>query len=180
MNRWKLGALAVAGVLLISACQTQPTHYGPASYDPPLPCAARFEQRAGLLNLPPTRPRTSSANSREPVQIASTISYDRRLSASAQWTDFNDGWSSLALRLKSVGAQSISVHLTDVALPAKSQIWLCSADGRTQEGPYRQAMDGQLWTSVVPGSEGWLDVLVPSQQRDQFKATLFEIFGGFH
>ena len=177
MTRWNTGALTLVGSLLICACQTQPVHYGPASYDPPAPCAAGFEQRAGLLNLPPTSPPRNQSG---PVRIANTISYDHRLGASAQWTDFDNGWSSLALRLKSVGAQSISAHLSDVRLPEKSQIWLCSADGRSQQGPYRDAMDGQLWTSPVPGAEGWLEVLVPSNERDQFKATLYEIFGGYH
>ncbi|MGH8455784.1 MAG: hypothetical protein ACRETW_15670 [Stenotrophobium sp.] len=183
MLPWKKIGVAAACALAVSACESQPANpYSgvPATRDAPPACAADFARRAGELVLPPTvSPATKQTGKSEPLRIANTIAYNRRLDASARWTEFDDGWSSLALRLKSDGAKSISVHLTEATLPTGTQIWLCSPDGLTRQGPYRDVMDGELWTSVVPGSQAWLEVLVPTAQRDGLKIRLAEIFGGY-
>jgi hypothetical protein len=147
----------------------------------PLACAAGFADRAGTLKLARTEAPAQTRDSKSaPLRFANSIAVGLPLVRNARITHFDNGWSSLALRIQSGGAKSISVHLTDVFLPRDTEIWLCSSDGLQQQGPYREALDGDVWTPVVRGEEAWLDVLVPTAHQSDFQATLAQVFGGFH
>lgn len=133
-----------------------------------------------MLKLANTKAPTDLQDSKsEPLRYANTINVSKPLTELARLSHFENGWSSFALSIHSQGAQSISVHLTAATLPRETEVWLCSPDGLTKQGPYRNAIGGDIWTPVVTGEEAWLDVLLPTAKENNFKATLAEIFGGF-
>lgn len=175
---------ALSLLTLIAGCQSSPAaesvNAAPASRNAPPPCAANFAQRAGTLKLANTKvPKDLNDSKSAPLQFANTINVSKPLAELGRFSRFDNGWSSLALSVQSEGAQSISVHISAATMPRGTEIWLCAPDGLRKEGPYRELMGGDVWTPVVPGDIAWLDVLVPSSQENQFKATLAEVFGGF-
>ena len=176
--------LAALVLACTAGCQSSPAadpaNAPPASYDAPPACAGNFGQRAGTLKLENTRPPKDLNDSKSAaLPFASTINVSKPLDALARTTRFDNGWSSMALSIQSLGAQSLSVHLSNLVLPRGSEIWLCAPDGSRSEGPYREAVGGDVWTPVIQGDVAWLDVLVPTAKAGQFKATLAEVFGGF-
>ncbi len=178
-------SLALALPTLLAGCMSSPSSADslsdiPAARTAPPPCAANFPQRAGTLTLANTKvPKDLVDSKSAPMQFANTINVSKPLKQLARVSHFDNGWSSFALSVQSSGAQSISVHISAATLPRGSEIWLCSPDGLRNEGPYRDAIGGDVWTPVVPGDVAWLDVLVPTSQENSFKATLAEVFGGF-
>lgn len=171
---------------ILAGCVSSPTSADsttpniPASRNAPPPCASNFAQRAGNLTLANTlAPKDLVDNKSAPQQFANTINVSKPLKDLAKASRYDNGWTSYALSVQSRGAQSISVHITAATMPRHSEIWLCSPDGLRSEGPYRDPVGGDVWTTVVPGEVAWLDVLVPTAQENSFKATLAEVFGGF-
>jgi hypothetical protein len=173
----------LALLLAAAGCRSLPADPDPNAPPPgrvPLACAQGYVQRSELLRLARTEaPADGSAGKRGDQRLANTLAVDKNLQRAAHVTDFDNGWSSFALRISSEGAHSISVHLADLELPRGTEVWLCSADGSTRQGPYREAVGGNLWTPVVPGSEAWLEVLVQTAHRRELKATVAEVYGGF-
>ena len=167
-----------------SMVMSSPPKYMPAepppSSDIPYACAADFPKRSELLTLPATfAPAAQQDSKNAPLRFANLLPVNQLLDHLARLTPFDNGWTSYALRIKSPDAKSISVHLGALQLPGGSQIWLCSPDGITRQGPYRDAPTGELWTPIVPGDEAWLEVLIHSRKRDEFQATLVDVSGGF-
>lgn len=181
---YRCRALA-AGLIaaLLGGCQTAPSAADdgtPPLRNAPPACAANFATRTPLLTLPRTEAPSDLSDSKSaPLQFANDLKIDKSLLRAAQVTRYDNGWSSIGLRLRSDGARSLSVHLSEVVLPPGAEIWLCAPDGRTQQGPYREAVGGDLWTPVVPGEEAWLDVLVETRRQDAFKARIADAYGGF-
>lgn len=180
MVRRHLLVVLTAATWMTAACgaATAPPVRDP-SPRPPEGCSRDFPASAPMLELDATRAPASSPRKGQPLQFANTIAVNRELAGEGEWTDFDDGWSSLALRLRSPGARTLSVHLTAATLPARTQVWICSADGRVRQGPYREATGGELWTPVVPGDEARLEVIVPTRDKAAFSAILAEAYGGF-
>ncbi|MES2490514.1 MAG: hypothetical protein V4607_12050 [Pseudomonadota bacterium] len=146
----------------------------------PTPCAGNFAQRAGTLTLANTKvPTDINDNKNNPLYFANKINVSKPLTDLARVSHLENGWSSFALSIQSQGAQSISVHISKATLPRGTEIWLCAPDGLQNEGPYSNAIGGDVWTPVVAGDVVWLDVLVPTAKETAFKATLAEVFGGF-
>lgn len=174
-------------LLSLNACSlvlSSPPKYLPAEPPPspetPYACASDFARRSELLTLPATfAPTHPQDNKSAPLSFANRLPVNQLLDHIARLTPFDNGWSSYALRIQSPGAKSLSVHLGALQLPGGSEVWLCSADGSVRQGPYREAVTGELWTPVVPGDEAWLEVLVHSRKRDEFQATLVDVSGGF-
>lgn len=167
---------------LMVGCQSSPSAADApeAARIAPAPCLDNFAQRAGTLKLANTKASTDFKDSKNvPLNFAQKINVSKPLSQLARITRFENGWSSYALSITSEGAQSISVHISAATLPRGSEIWLCASDGSRTEGPYRDAIGGDVWTPVVPGEVAWLDVLVPTNKESAFQATLAEVFGGF-
>lgn len=170
---------------LLAGCQSSPSAADAvdalsASRIAPLPCTSNFVQRAGALKLANTKAPTDLVDKKsEPLRFANTINVSKPVAELAKVSHLDGGWSSFALSIRSQGAQSISIHLTAATLPRGTEIWLCAPDGTRNEGPYRDAIGGDVWTPVVTGEEAWLEVLVPTVQENIFKATLAEVFGGF-
>jgi hypothetical protein len=172
-------ALAGCSLLLSSQPAFLPAE-PPASLETPYACASDFAKRSELLTLPATEaPRVINDSKSAALPFATTLPVNQLLDHVARLTPFDNGWSSYALRIRSAGAKSLSVHLSGLQLPGGSEVWLCSADGSLRQGPYRDAPTGELWTPVVNGDEAWLEVLVHSRKRDEFQATLVDVSSGF-
>ena len=179
--------LLLSALLTLASCSllapSQPAYLPsepPPSSETPYACASDFSKRSELLTLPATEaPRDIKDSKSAPLPFATTLPVNQLLDHVARLTPFDNGWSSYALRIRSAGAKSLSVHLAGLQLPGGSEVWLCSADGSLRQGPYRDAPTGDLWTPVVTGDEAWLEVLVHSRKRDEFQATLVDVSGGF-
>lgn len=167
--------LASTCLLAFGGCASAPQAPAvTASAYPPEACGAAFPADAPLLELRRTRlPESADAS------FAQHLDIDRSLGRAGRWTDRPDGWSSLALALQSPGAQSLSLHLSDMKLPPRTQIWFCSPDGRLRHGPYREATGGELWTPVVPGERAHLQIWVPTAARATFTGRLADAQGGY-
>lgn len=175
---------SLAGIFsafLLSACQSM-TEPAPAliAAGAPLAGAKGYRDRAPLLQIgATTAPQNPASGKGKPYQVAVTIRVDKNLQDLGRWTELGDGWSSLALRLVSDGAKSISLHLHPAVLPANAELWLCSADGSLRQGPLRDLGGSGLYTPVVTGSEVWIEALAPSAQKSLLNVRIVEAFGGF-
>lgn len=176
---------AVLIALGLSACQNGVPRPG-ALFDAPLPespipegCASRGPATVPKLRLPRTEAPLSRKNTDPSVDLAQVHTVNQALQDAGVWTDFDDGWSLLSLELRSDGARSLAVRLREAQLPRKSEVWICSADKRVRQGPYREATDGDLWTPVVPGNAALIQVWLPTTLRGNFKAQLADVYGGY-
>jgi len=167
---------------LLSACQPALWRGAPE----PLPvtrapdgCRARSAETPPILTLPKTETLTQHSSKGEPMELAQVHTVNRPLERVGVWTDYDDQWSLLSLQLGSQGARSIAVRLRDSTLPPKTEIWLCSADRRVHQGPYREATGGELWTPVIPGDAALIEVWVPTAYKPRFKAELADVYGGY-
>jgi hypothetical protein len=177
-RRLTAGIAVLLGLAACSSVPEAPVHR-PAAARAPEGCGKDFAADTPLLTLAPTRAPTASSRKSQPFQFANEIRIRSPLAQEGLWTDFDDGWSSLTLRIASADATSLALHLTALRLPERSQIWFCSADGRFRQGPYREAVGGELWTPVVLGAEALLQIDVPTLARAEFEGELAEAFGGF-
>lgn len=171
--RYALGC----ALLLLTGCAgtTARDAAPPATAYPPEACGAGFPADAPVLKLAATTVPEKDA----PVAFGKRIAVDRSLTRAGGWTDRPDGWSTLALVLQSAGARSLSLHLSELQLPPRTELWLCSPDGRVRHGPYREATGGELWTPVVPGEQASLQIWVPSTARHALKGTLADVQSGY-
>jgi hypothetical protein len=151
----------------------------PAAAKTPEGCGRDYPANAPLMSLAPTREPSTKTQKSEPFQFANEIRVHGDLTSEGLWTDYPDGWSTLALRFASEDAKSLALHLTQVKLPPRSQIWFCSGDGKFKQGPYREAIGGELWTPVVPGEEAKLQIDVPTAAKHDFHGEIEAAFGGF-
>ncbi|HUP92708.1 MAG TPA: hypothetical protein VM074_10710 [Solimonas sp.] len=182
MNRFrrKSGLAGLTVTLLASACQSAPPAPPAASATSPEGCTIDFPADAPLLALAATEaPAQTDDRKGQPLRFATSIAVHRQLEDAGAWGEFSDGWSSLYLRVASPGAKSLSLHLAQLSLPARAQVWFCSADNRVRQGPYREAVSGELWTPVVPGSEARIEVQVPTAAKRELRAQLAEVFGAY-
>ena len=162
-------ALLVATML--GACASTPRADAPAAPYPPPACDAPAFDRAKTLELRPTRSDDADA-------FARRIPVGRSLARVARVHDTDSGWSTLLVLMQSEGAQSLSAHLRGLQLPARTEIWWCSADGRERHGPYRDAVGGELWTPVIRADRALLQVWMPAASLRQFEGELADVQGG--
>lgn len=175
----KLHVPAALVAALLAGCAAAPAQQSaPAAPFPPEACGAAFADDAPVLKLAPTQP-PDSAQKDAPIAFAQTLPIDRSLTRAGDWDHRPDGWSSLALALQSVGAKSLSLHLSGLKLPPRTQIWFCAPDGRLRHGPYREAAGGELWTPTVPGERALLQIWVPTAARDGLEGRLADAQGGY-
>jgi hypothetical protein len=177
----RIAAAAATLSLTIAACASHQEQAPPppAAQQAPDGCGKNFPANARLIKLAPTREPKGSDRKDHPFQFANEIKVHGDLVKEGAWTDFNDGWSTLALRIASADATSLALHLTKLQFPARTQLWFCSADNHYKQGPYREAVGGEPWTPVVLGAEAKLQIDVPTADRRQFTGELAEAFGGF-
>lgn len=167
--------LASSCIVVLGGCASAPeAPVAAASAYPPEACGTAFPSDAPLLKL-----RATQLQDGADASFAQRLDIDRSLNRAGRWTDRPDGWSSLALALQSPGAHSLSLHLSEMKLPPRSQVWFCSPDGRLRHGPYREATGGELWTPVVPGERAHLQIWIPTAARAKFKGVLSDAQGGY-
>lgn len=177
--------LSLSLLSLLGACATDRVPLGETRMPlPVLPqpeaCGVRGAVSTPRLKLPPTEPPLRSASSYGPsADFAQVHTVNQALQNAGIWTDFEEGWSLLSLQLGSVGARNLAVRLREAKLPKRTEIWLCGSDGRSRQGPYREANGGELWTPVVPGSEAQLQVWLPTAYKPHFQALLADVYGGY-
>ena len=172
------------GLLLLAACHSAPELQPdeaasvPSSMPPPA-CSTALALPPPVLKLPRTdSPRKPSRDGGD-VDISQIHTVNRPLQDIGIWNEAADGWSVLALEVGSDRARSIAVRLHDVHLPAAAALWLCSADGKLREGPYRQKADGELWSEALASSHARIEVWAPTRERERVSALLADVYGGY-
>lgn len=102
---------------------------------------------------------------REPMRIGAVKSLNRLVGKPAGG-DFSggvldekpDGSFVWAVSVSSADAQAIRLHITDLALPPNTELYLLGANGQA-DGPYTgrgRSGDGDLWTRSIAGETGTL------------------------
>ncbi|MGQ0530879.1 MAG: trypsin-like serine peptidase [Panacagrimonas sp.] len=86
-------------------------------------------------------------------------------------------------RLYSAGASLLIAHLDHFDLPPGAELRFSDSAGRVVHGPYTAAhrgSDGGLWTPLVPGEEGVIEVRVPAAQREQMNLRVATLGHGVY
>lgn len=145
------------------------------AFTPELASLARTP--AVLLEAAPIA-QTIAASKSEPRRYAvgQILGSDVRHGA---WDAPAPGIARWRLRLRSDGAQSMSLRLEDLQLPAGAQLWIYGADGADVQGPYDSADNGTLWTPLVRAAEAVIEARMPSEQQTAFALRVAEAFHGY-
>lgn len=188
MRSLRLTLLGLAA-LSLAACQSSPGKHQPGvrkgvhiappvTLPAPLACSPSTSETPKLA-LPHTEITRAAAATPGPVDIAQVHTVNRPLADVGVWQTRADGWSRLALQIGSDGARSIAVRLRDLKMPAQTQVWLCSPDGKLRQGPFHEARDKEIWTPEFGGSQVRLEIWVPSVERQAFSGFLADVYGGY-
>lgn len=175
--------LIVAGLmlaLLAAGCQSpggSPT-FGADPELMPVACTTDAQQHYPLYGLPAT---TAPAGAGKGQLALASVSHPvkRALTSISAWRDLRKGWATIGLRITSANAANLSVHLTEVFLPAGAQVWLCSANGKLRRGPLHANDIGDIISPVVTGDEALLEVIAPAASIRLDTVTLLEVYAGF-
>ena len=99
-------------------------------------------------------------------------------SAVGRWTDVGGGLQLWRARIDAPGAVSIDLALKPFNLPEGAEVWLSDAQGKLTRGPYTAAdnpKSREFWTPYVPGDVAYLEVLVPTAQRDKLLLQIHSV-----
>lgn len=143
------------------------------------------------LDMLPLNSATLSLEERATAKRALADNQSRIFAVSASFplVSLNDGsWDFVAddvarwrTRVYSAGATSLNLALTNLALPDTAQLWFYDANGRTIQGPYTSkdvSTAGELWTALVPGEIGVIELRVALEQRSSVHLQLAQINHG--
>lgn len=155
---------------LLGGCRAMPVAATAPSVPIPEGCSRATALPAAPLRLSPARAEASG------LAGTAMLKVDRELTGMGDWSDLSGGWSLLNLAISAGDARTMSLHLTQLQLPPRAELWFCSADRRTRQGPYREAAGGELWTPVVPGGNALLEAVLPSAARERFAGRLAEVY----
>ncbi|TJY57307.1 trypsin-like peptidase domain-containing protein [Sinimarinibacterium sp. CAU 1509] len=121
----------------------------------------------------------AAADKRGAMQFAVRVASPHAMT-DGSWSHGADGMSHWRLRVESAGAVSMSVHLTDVALPEGAEMYFYDHAGKIVQGPIRKAnRKGEIWSPLVRGSDVVIDVRVPTAKAGAVKLKLADGFHGF-
>ncbi len=132
--------------------------------------------------LPMARPRAGTpANKGLPLEVGEAVAVDINPYAGGTWITegANRFW---LLRLRSVGASSLSLYFNPLRLPAGSELSLASADGATRHGPYTAAdLRGrnEFWTPSVPGDTAVVRLKLPPASQPGLQLNLAQARIGY-
>lgn len=152
---WSIGSAALAGPLPARVLDGIPLHV--------LSTDALQRVRA---SLPP-------AGSRGPTRLALSVPMPLDL-ADGTWTE-SDGVAIWRTRVYSAGATLLIAAFDRFDLPEGAELRFSDAAGTTVQGPYTahdRNADGGLWTALVPGEDGLIELRVPVAARDQIALHL--------
>jgi hypothetical protein len=170
---------AVAAVLVaatLAACQAG----GPGRAPGPSPAACAEAAFAGAPRLELQPPEGGGEGVSKSLVFASAIPVDAGIGDVGRWRAVTPGWQAWRLRLRAAGADSLSVHLSPLSLPAQAELWIC-APGGARQGPIGglgPAGKGQHWSAPVPGEELWLEVLAPDGEVSEARLAIATGFAG--
>lgn len=151
-------------------------------------CLALTPDLSSLTSVPALTAKTPSAKKIEqarsktrPYLFAVNAPLKATL-ASGLWDRLDTGTWRWRLRVGSPGAKSLSLEFSRFHLPAGAELWFYDARGALVQGPYTPANhtpEGKLWTAMILGSRGVIELHVPYALRDQVELELTSLKYGF-
>lgn len=97
--------------------------------------------------------------------------------AEGRWDAPEAGLARWRLRVHSLNAQNLSLHVQDIQLPAGGELWVYDEQGRDLHGPY--AAQPELWTPVVRSETLILEARMPEAARAAFSLRVAQAFHGY-
>jgi hypothetical protein len=169
-------AAALGGCQLIQPSpDTPPTAATPA----PRACDLAGFGAAPGIELGKPKAADQARDKSEPLRHADRYVLNRSAADTGTWSDAGSGWKSWRYWVRSETARSVSLHVEPLSLPPQAELWLCSPDRTTRQGPITgkgYGDVGQYWSPDVPGPELWVEVLVPAGAEKAAKFVLSEAF----
>jgi hypothetical protein len=100
---------------------------------------------------------------------------------SGTWEQLPEGrlW---RLRVTSKGATDLNFGFTQFWLPEGASLYVMSEGGGYYQGPYTASDDtpaGELWTPVVPGEAGIIELFVPATVKEEPRLMLTQVATGY-
>lgn len=99
--------------------------------------------------------------------------------ADGTWDEPETGVARWRLRIDSDGAQSLSLRIDALSLPANARLYLYGADGHDVQGPFTAADNGTLWTPLVRADEAVLEARMPYDEKSRFALNIDRAFHGY-
>ena len=153
----------------------------PSQQRPVRPLAAVHQ-----LVLPPTDPQFELAadagrGTGTPLRFANPTAVTVTPETHGTWERFPEGrlW---RLRITSAGATDLNFGFSQFWLPQGATLHILSEDEAYFQGPYTAGDNkphGQLWTPVVPGGNGCIEMFVPAQAAEEPRLVLSQIGLGY-
>jgi hypothetical protein len=159
----------------LALCACQPAAILPTTAAPPACDLAGFGAAPGLdLATLKTRPKRGQEPSR-----AGAILVGQSIADTGAWVDAAPGWRTWRYWVRSETARSVSVRLDPFSLPPAAQLWVCSPDRTTRQGPVTgkgYGDVGRYGSPEVMGPELWLEVLAPAGAEKDVQLVITEAF----
>jgi len=116
-----------------------------------------------------------------PLRFAVPTTVGVSPAAHGTWEQLPEGrlW---RLRVASVGATDLNFGFSQFWLPEGATLHICSEDVAYFQGPYTAGDNKahrQLWTPVVPGGSGYIELFVPAQTAEEPRLVLSQIGRGY-
>jgi hypothetical protein len=123
----------------------------------------------------------TKAGANQPVRFAVPQYVELTPDTAGVWENVPNGrlW---RLRVSSPGATDLNFAFTTFWLPEGAELYISSETENYYQGPYTakdNTAAGQLWTPVIPGDEGVVELFVPSTVADQPRLVLTQVGSGY-
>jgi hypothetical protein len=138
------------------------------------------------LVLPATDPRFELAadaarRAGTPLRFANAAAVTVTIETHGTWEQLPEGrlW---RLRIASAGATDLNFGFSQFWLPEGATLHILSEDEAYFQGPYTAGDNkphSQLWTPVVPGGNGCIELFVPAQTAEEPRLVLSQIGLGY-
>lgn len=165
--------LGFGSLLLLSSWIAQAAAAADLSSLLAVPVVTVTEPLAHKIVQASTRDRPYQFAVRVPMQV---------VMARGLWEDLSPDTLRWRLRVASPGAKSMSLEFARFQLPPGAQLWFHDAAGSMKQGPYtqtHQTPEGKLWTAMILGDHGVIELVVPRRAREQSDVQLGAIAHGF-
>ncbi|HXI53269.1 MAG TPA: trypsin-like peptidase domain-containing protein [Candidatus Saccharimonadales bacterium] len=155
---------------------------------PPLSRRRPVRPLAGVrqLALPPTNPQFELASDAArgpgtPLRFANSTAVIVTPATHGTWEQLPEGrlW---RLRITSPGATDLNFGFSEFWLPEGATLHVLSEDEAYFQGPYTAGDNkphGELWTPVVPGESGCIELFIPAQTAEEPRLVLSQIGLGY-
>jgi hypothetical protein len=140
-------------------------------------------QQVALLSVDPAAElaRDAKAGSPGPMRFAFPQAVVLTPTNSGTWEQLPEGrlW---RLRVTSKGATDLNFGFTQFWLPEGASLYVLSEGNGYYQGPYtarENTSAGELWTPVIPGEAGIIELYVPTAAREQPRLMLTQVGAGY-